>query len=283
MTTQHAFDDLIRDLTPLLGEGEARSVSRIVLEDAFSWRRSQRPREMGPEEVRRWESIRERLLAGEPVQYILGEADFFGLKFLVNPAVLIPRPETEELVEWIIDEAKESRARHEELRLLDIGTGSGCIALAVKHQLPAIAVTGWDISESALQIARKNAERLQLAVEWRQRDILQENGGAGEEEWEVIVSNPPYIPPSEKKLMPRQVLDHEPSLALFVEEEDPLLFYRAIFAYAQRHLASRGTLFFELNEHHARAVAELGRQFDITGTLRQDLQGKWRMFRGKRI
>lgn len=284
MTTQEAFDTLCADLAPTHGAGEARSIARIVLEDAFQWRPGRRPREWSFEEERRWEAIRGRLSAHEPVQYILGEADFYGLKFMVNPAVLIPRAETEELVAWIIEAMRSLVGRGSRPRMLDVGTGSGCIPLAVKADRllkEEVVVTGYDCSPEALEVARRNGERLALPANWAERDILQWTSWRNEPRWDVVVSNPPYIPPSEASLLPAQVREYEPDLALFVPESDPLLFYRAIFHFAREHLVENGWLFFECNEFNASEVLDLGHSQGFQGELRDDLQGKARMYRGR--
>src|SRR5690554_3040474 len=185
-----------------------------------------------------FQNIQTALIKGKPLQHILGQAWFFGLSFQVNEHVLIPRPETEELVDLIIRENNKAP-----IKLLDIGTGSGCIPIALKKNLPATSsVYALDISPEALAVARKNAEALQADVQFIQNDILSENPVILllNEKFDVMVSNPPYITPAEKKEMHVNVLDHEPHLALFVEEEQPLIFYEAIARYAKQQLKSGG-------------------------------------------
>lgn len=272
MTTLDLTQHLIDELSPLLGPGEATSVARLVLEDVFGYRRGSYPRQLSQEEqILAWTTIN-RLKAGEPVQYVTGIADFYGLQLRVTPDVLIPRPETEELVEWILEET----APGQELRVTDIGTGSGCIALALKHKRPEWTVTGYDLSEDALAIARENAEKLELDLAFHQGDALKPEAFKGV--FDIIVSNPPYIPPSEKDRMGASTLAHEPDMALFVPEEDPLLFYRGIGGIAAAALKEGGHLFFETNEFNNERVVDLLKALGFASVeARQDIQGKWRM------
>jgi len=284
---QHIIDEL----SPLLGPGEATSVSRLVLEDVFGYRRGSHPRQLSQDEqIMAWATIN-RLKAGEPVQYVTGIGDFYGLQLKVNPAVLIPRPETEELVEWIL----EDHVAGTRVQCLDIGTGSGCIPLALKHKRPTWSCAGVDVSEDALEIARANAEKLTLKVDFQAVDIL-ENPTSHPDKIEgsatlhlrtaaqnIIVSNPPYIPPSERAVMSPSTLAHEPELALFVPEEDPLLFYRRIAELGKEALTEGGRLYFETNEFNNEDVAALLTAAGYRNVeRRKDLQGKWRMVRGTR-
>lgn len=233
----------------------------------------------------------QKLETGMPIQYVLGEVDFFGLKFEVNPAVLIPRPETEELVSWILEEkAKGKRLKSERLevrgeeekaiRILDIGTGSGCIPVAIKKNWLEAEVFGLDISAEALQTAKKNASLNDVKVHFFQQDILSFMPVKEALPYSIIVSNPPYILPLEQKLMQANVLNFEPHLALFVPENDPLLFYRAIANYASFMLEKNGLLFFEINGNYRQQVVDLLMGHEFTGVeLRKDLSGKDRMVR----
>ena len=212
----------------------------------------------------------ERLQQHEPIQYILGYSDFCGLRFAVTPAVLIPRPETSELVEWITEESPTAKS------ILDIGTGSGCIAVSLATMLPQTQITAWDISSQALAVAQKNSTANGCAVRFEERDIL--NYEPAEEKYDVIVSNPPYIKEVEKKEMEENVLLWEPHLALFVPDNDPLLFYRTIAKKAQKMLIPGGKLYFEINrEHGADTVAMLQTMNYRNIALRKDLAGNDRM------
>jgi release factor glutamine methyltransferase len=213
-----------------------------------------------------------RLKNLEPIQYILGETEFLGLKLKVNPSVLIPRPETEELVQWIIQSNLP-----EDSRILDIGTGSGCIALALKNQLKNPGVFGVDISENALEVARQNALKNNLEVHFFQADIL-EWELFNWENYDAIVSNPPYIRESEKTQMHTNVLEYEPRNALFVTDHNPLVFYRSISAFALKHLTKEGKLFFEINENLGSETNEMLLDFGFRDIeIRKDINGKNRM------
>lgn len=278
MTTHDLARHLVDELTPALGSREAASISRLVLEDLFGSRPGSRPRTLTQDEqLLAWASIN-RLKGGEPAQYVTGVADFYGLQLTVTPAVLIPRPETEELVEWVLAGYPAGRP----LRVLDVGTGSGCIALALKARRPAWAVTGMDVSEDALAVARGNAARLNLEVDFLAADARQPHFAPAPPPYDLIVSNPPYIPPSERDRMGPSVLAHEPSLALFTTEDDPLLFYRAIAREGRRALAPNGSLYLETNEFNQDAVLELLRTEGYgEAEGRMDLQGKPRMVRAR--
>lgn len=278
-TAQVAHQQLIAVLTPTVGEGEARSMARLVFEDVFDWRPGRRDRELSATEVEQLQQIKTRLAVNEPVQYITGRADFYGLQLKVTPAVLIPRPETEELVEWILDHRSEVSSA---ATVLDIGTGSGCIPLAIKQNWSAASVGGLDLSPDALAVAQENASELGLAVNWQEADILDEANWSSLPSCDIIVSNPPYIPHEEANLMPDSVKQYEPQMALFVENQDPLIFYRQIMRLALQRLQPGGFLFFECNEFNAEEVDQIGKQLGFTHTeLRRDLQGKWRMWKGK--
>jgi release factor glutamine methyltransferase len=217
----------------------------------------------------RIEIILEKLRANMPIQYVFEHAEWMGLDLRVTPATLIPRPETAELVEWI----KEKADHHQALRVVDIGTGSGCIAIALKRACPLWDVTGVDISAEALAIAQQNAERNQVQVIWKQLDILSETLDF----IDIIVSNPPYICQKEKALMDARVLDHEPHSALFVSDDDPLLFYRRI-----AEMKAARNLFFEINEAYGNDVCDMMRQMGYSNVeLKYDMYGKPRMVAGR--
>lgn len=229
--------------------------------------------------------ILDELRFGRPLQYVLEEADFFGMRFKVNPSVLIPRQETEELVNWIITYVKELAVQMPEtytFSILDIGTGSGCIPVVLKKNLPDAVVCALDISEEALETAQRNAVLNETDVKFIKGDILDSLCSAGDCAFRIIVSNPPYITPGEKKLMHSNVLDFEPATALFVPEDDPLLFYRHIAAFSQKYLDPQGSLFLEINEMFGLQTCELLEQQGFSTELRKDLRGKDRMIRAWR-
>jgi release factor glutamine methyltransferase len=221
-----------------------------------------------------FETAATALLAGRPIQYITGKTWFMGEHYIVDEQVLIPRPETEELVDWVIEYAA---IKGKALRILDIGTGSGCIAIAIKKALPEAIVSAIDISTSAIKIAATNAAALNADIELIALDIL--NTAFLPDQYDVIVSNPPYIPMQEMKNMELQVTDHEPNIALFVPDEDPLVFYKAIARLAKLHLSTNGQLFFEIHYDQGDAMIALLDDMHFHAELRTDLFGKDRMIR----
>lgn len=214
------------------------------------------------------------LKAGRPIQYITGKAWFMGDAYTVNEQVLIPRPETEELVDWIVEYAA---IKGKALRILDIGTGSGCIAIVLKKILPEAIVTAIDISPNALKVAASNAAALNVKIEFIPLDILNTAFLPGQ--YDVIVSNPPYIPMQEMENMELQVTAHEPNIALFVPDEDPLVFYKAIARLAKLHLTANGQLFFEIHYDQGEAMVQLLDEMHFHAELREDFFGKDRMIR----
>ncbi len=270
-------------LSPIYLPEEAESLSRLILEHVTGFSRLQlhlHQSDRLPEpKIMQIGEILNRLATHEPIQYILGEADFYGLKFCVTPAVLIPRAETEELVDWIISEEKETCKS-----LLDIGTGSGCIPIAIDRHATIGKIEGWDISAEALEIARQNAMRNDSRVQFSLQDIFDTSSLPESAKWDVIVSNPPYVLTEESALMEQNVVGFEPHLALFVPDNDPLLFYRTIARFAAAHLQPHGMLYFEINERMGERTSELLREQGFSEILtRKDLQGKERMIRAKRM
>ncbi|MDJ1503247.1 peptide chain release factor N(5)-glutamine methyltransferase [Xanthocytophaga agilis] len=220
-----------------------------------------------------------RLLRHEPIQYILGETEFRGRTFRVNSHVLIPRPETEELVEWVLEEYKSAPVKN--CRILDIGTGSGCIAVSLAAEIPGSEVWAIDISSGAISIAEQNARLQHVTVHFRQMDIL--SGNLPEEfpvYFDYIISNPPYVTIAEKEQMLTNVIAYEPHQALFVPDDDPLLFYKVIASFSQSSLPEWGKLFVELNEHFSQETSTLMQSFGLHTTIRHDLFGKPRMMCG---
>lgn len=226
-------------------------------------------------EIGRFEDALERLKQHEPVQHIIGETEFFGLKFRVNTNVLIPRPETEELVQWVLDD---SSSEKKELKILDIGTGSGCIAVSLAKNLPQAEVFAIDISEAALKIARQNSEENGVKVNFIQADVLKLDSLA--EQFDVIVSNPPYVRELEKKEMHKNVLNFEPQGALYVKDENPLVFYNKIAKLAQQALRENGVLYFEINQYLGHETEEMLKNAGFQTELRKDIFDNFRMLKG---
>lgn len=235
-------------------------------------------RELNNEQAARLNEIAIQLQSGKPLQYILGKAEFYGLTFNVNPSVLIPRPETEELVEWVIQSvvSGERSVVSSEISILDIGTGSGCIAISLKKNLATAVVSAMDISADALQTARGNAKLNGAEVNFMEANILSAKPDAAK--YDIIVSNPPYVTSHDKRQMHTNVTDFEPHTALFVPDEDPLLFYKAIADYALLSLKKPGMLFFEINESYgAETVAMLMEKGYKDIQLKKDMSGRDRM------
>ena len=291
------YDDIWRRLAGVYDQREARAVARMLVEEKFSLSFADiicGGVEALPDADKQWiEAAVKRLEQGEPIQYVLGWAWFGGLKFNVRSGVLIPRPETE----WLVDNicAHPAPSNDRPLRILDIGTGSGCIALSIKQRLPETYVEAWDISTETLSIAADNARSLGLDVVWRQQDALNitpnvlsttpnDNSVVPDSPlWDVIVSNPPYICERERTDMARNVLEHEPSTALFVPDTDPLMFYRAITRYAVDSLNEGGRLLFECNTLYAGDTARMMADEGMTATqVYDDCFGKPRFAVGKR-
>lgn len=272
------YRELWRTLEPLYGNGEARAITDYVLDVCFGLSKADilcgAVDEMTAEKTAELNKIFGRLTEGEPVQYVLGRAEFSGRWFNVRPSVLIPRPETEELCAWITADNKASCSP----KVLDIGTGSGCIAITLQLDMPESKVTAWDISADALDVARENAQQLGANVNFVKQDTL---NAKPEGEWDVIVSNPPYICEKEKKDMAVNVLEHEPHTALFVPDAAPLLFYRAITRLAVQTLSKGGRLYFEINPIYADDTCRMMRAEGMTAVeLRSDMYGKQRMAKG---
>jgi len=281
----------IQALSTIFDEGEAESFFYLILEDKKQLKRIdlalQPDLEFSDADLQVWNAILEQLKLEIPVQYLLGKTHFYGLEFEVNENVLIPRPETEELVEWII-ETQNSEVRTQKLRILDIGTGSGCIAISLAKNIPNAQVFAIDVSEKALATAQKNAVINQAEVHFIKTDILniddlQELPASDFQlptHFDIIVSNPPYVRNLEKEEIKKNVLDNEPHLALFVEDDNALVFYRKIAELAQRNLNQNGQLFFEINQYLGKEMIVLLENMNFKNVeLRKDIYGNDRMTR----
>ena len=272
----------IKELSPLYDEKEIESFFYIVLECFHNVKRidlALNPEmEMDSLQLLRWESVLVDLKKQKPIQYILGETEFYGLKFLVNENTLIPRPETEELVEWIVVES--GKLKVESLKILDVGTGSGCIAISVAKNFLNAQVTAIDVSEKALETAKKNAEMNQVNIDFICADVLKLSTFNFQlsTKFDIIVSNPPYVRNLEKQEISPNVLEFEPHLALFVDDNDALLFYRKIAALAKKSLSENGKLFFEINQYLGKETIELLENLGFKNIeLRKDIYGNDRM------
>lgn len=262
---------IISELRGFFPEEELRELAYWIIEETTGMTRTQILTDCkGTQNIPNIEIILQKLRTYEPIQYIFGHTEWMGLDLRVTPATLIPRPETAELVEWVLHVADKNKP----LRVLDIGTGSGCIAIALKKAAPNWQVTGLDISHEALDVAKENAERNNVAIHWQQADIL---SPCPLPMVDIIVSNPPYICEKEKVDMQARVLDYEPARALFVPDNDPLLFYRKIAS-----LKGASMLFFEINEAYGEQVCSMLRTIGYTNVeLKKDMYGKTRMVFGR--
>ena len=266
---------------------EAETIVRWALEDVFGWNEWHfKPKNelyktsLRLEEEAVWNAVLSRLLAHEPLQYITGRADFYGLRFFVSNAVLIPRPETEELVAWILEDCGRTAKN-----VLDIGTGSGCIALTLQHKRTNWQLTALDYSEKALDVARKNASLLQVeSVTFVHCDFLTPKNWENLPLYDIIVSNPPYIAQAERQKMAANVTEFEPALALFVPDDDVLLFYKKIIEFARTHLTQQGRVYVEIHEELAAETLSLFRESGIFRTidLQKDMSNRARMICGIR-
>ena len=273
-------------LRALYDASEAAAIARILLEHHTALPYTTllaRDKSMTPAQETTWHDHSLQLLSGKPVQQVTGHAWFCGKEYQVSPQVLIPRPETEELVAMVLEALQHrTAAQARPLKILDIGTGSGCIAIAIKSALPGAAVTAADVSAGALRVAMTNAHAHAADIHFIQADFLSEASWSAFEYYDCIVSNPPYIPQSEAATLHPNVAHHEPATALFVPDADPLTFYRAIADFGKTHLAKQGRIFCELHAPNAAATKALFEDRGYTTSLHKDLQEKERMISGVR-
>lgn len=281
-TYSQAFYLLKEQLTAIYDEREATAIAHEVMlhitqQDKLQ-RLTNKDNELTHAQQDQFIMAQQDLLKGRPLQYIAGTSWFMNREFIVNEHVLIPRPETEELVQWIIDDNN----KHDAINIFDIGTGSGCIPISLKLALPAASVATCDISAQALEVAATNAKKLSADIQFIGMDILDTEQQSSTGVYDIIVSNPPYIPVSEKENMHRNVKDHEPAIALFVPNDDALLFYRAIAQYGKTHLVQNGYIYCELESSHAQETKAL---FELMGynnvEIRKDMHGNWRMLKAQ--
>lgn len=296
MTLHKAQQQLTTSLHNLYDNREAANIADLVMEHITGMRKIDRimhkQSPLQPEQLTQMQQYTQELLTHKPVQYVLHEAWFYGLRFYVDENVLIPRPETEELVAWIVEEARSQRSevrglksentsdfrlQTSDLVLLDIGTGSGCIPISIKKKLPQAEVYACDVSEQALAVASKNAITLQTPVHFLQADFLNTSTWPDLPAVDIIVSNPPYIPHHNESSMLQNVLAYEPHLALFVPNEDPLVFYEAIARFAKEKLRPGGSIFVEIHEDLGEQTKALFELNGFTAEVKKDFQGKDRM------
>lgn len=278
MTVQAAQHHLMHQLSTIYDSREAANIADWVMENLTGFKKIDRlinkEASLNPQQLVLLEEYTGELLLHKPIQYVLHEAWFCGMKLYVDENVLIPRPETEELVEWIIADKPSARS------ILDVGTGSGCIPIALKKKLPKAEVYACDVSKPALELAMKNAREHDTLVNFLQIDFLHKNNWPALPKVDILVSNPPYIPLKDKAAMNRNVVQYEPHLALFVQDNDPLIFYAALAGFALSNLLPGGAIYAEIHEDLGNSVQELFSAKGFAHTeLKKDMQGKNRMIR----
>jgi len=267
-----------QQLQPLYDDDERKALFTMVIDEVLNYSRAdmvlKKENKIPSAYQSRLEKIVSQLQQEIPIQYIFEKAYFYGYEFKVSPATLIPRPETEELVEWVLIEMKKQPQK--KWRVLDIGTGSGCIPITIKKEFPLAEVFAIDISVDALAVAKKNAENLNVPITFIEQNILTTEYL---DSYDMIISNPPYVRNLEKAEIKNNVLHYEPHLALFVEDNDPLIFYRKITQLAQKSLTENGMLLFEINQYLGNEMNEMVSEYFNTVELRKDLQGNERMMK----
>ena len=279
MKAKEYKSNFITQLQSIYDVMEAESFFYLILEDKHQMKRidlALEPNyEFSEEAIKVWEELVVQLKKEIPIQYLLGNTEFFGLPFIVNENVLIPRPETEELVDWIISEDKKAE-RQKSIKILDIGTGSGCIAISLAKNILNANVFAIDVSSKALEVAKLNAKQNDVSVTFLEKNILETDDLL--EQFDIIVSNPPYVRNLEKQEIKKNVLDNEPHLALFVDDFDALIFYKKIAVLATKNLNPNGKLFFEINQYLGQEMTDLLNQSGFTELeLRKDIYGNDRM------
>lgn len=285
MTTATAFHDFKNKLKTIYEDRESENITDWVFENVTGSKRWQRRESQDKElEITASEKIiryLQELLKHKPVQYVLEEAWFYKLKFYVNEYVLIPRPETEELIEWIIEDYKREKYS-KQTNIIDIGTGSGCIPVILKRELQNTNIAAIDVSEKALSIAKKNAESLEAQIDFFQIDFLNEHAWKTLGLYDTIVSNPPYIPINEKESLARNVTDFEPWEALFVAKNDPFVFYKYIEKFTKLHLNENGNVYVEVHEAYAKDVKQIFESAGFNSEIKKDIYGKDRMVKARK-
>ena len=281
MTTTEHYNDFKTRLEIIYDAREADNISDWVFENITGkkkWERRNSTMEMEDENILLLKDYLQQLLQHKPVQYVLNEAWFYKRKFYVNENVLIPRPETEELVEWVLKDVKNSRST-EKFEIIDIGTGSGCIPVSLKKELPFCEITAADISEDALKVAKKNADIHNSEIQLVKIDFLDGSNWNAMPSYDIIVSNPPYIPFSEKEILDKNVTRFEPLIALFVEDNDPFIFYKKIASFALNHLKNNGSIYVEVHEQYAREVTSIFENSGLNAVIKKDIYDKERIIK----
>jgi release factor glutamine methyltransferase len=278
MTVKELYRFFTAQLQCIYDPGEASAITDLTFEKILSLKRADilkdPPEPLNPASIAFLDDALHQLLQHKPLQYVLGETWFYKIKLTVNENVLIPRPETEELVEWIINENNTNQSG---ISILDIGTGSGCIPIAIKKNMPTASIAAIDLSEKALEVAKQNGVLQHTDIHFLQLDFLDEQQWDLLPLFDVIISNPPYIPTREKNTLAKNVLAYEPHSALFVADETPLIFYEKIALFGKAHLQPGGSIYLETHEDHARDVLSVFKLQYPRVEIKKDLFGKERM------
>ncbi len=282
MRLKDGIDQIIKELSKLYDEAEAAAIAELVMEKITGSSKNEltgkKNIDLDTVQINLLDGYLERLARYEPVQYVLNEAFFCGLKFYVDKNVLIPRPETEELVEWIIAGCK---FPVDELSILDVGTGSGCIPISLKRRIRKAKVSSIDISPAAISVAQKNANELGADVNFIEMDFLDDSRTSALPAFDIIVSNPPYIPAKDSNTLSANVLEYEPGAALFVPDNDPVIFYKTLAEFGKKHLDPGGTIYAEMHEDYHKEVEEFFRSAGYQVEVKKDMQGKYRMLKAR--
>jgi release factor glutamine methyltransferase len=285
MTIQQTYIDFKNQLESIYEEREADSIADWIFEKITGlkkWERRNKSLQVSEIHQPKLKQSLAELLQHKPVQYVLKEAWFYKRNFYVDENVLIPRPETEELVEWIVADARSAMFDlpfKNKFRIIDIGTGSGCIPVSLKKEIPNAHVTAIDISQKVVFVASKNAKDLSADIDFLQIDFLNAQEWNSFEQFDIIVSNPPYIPIKEKEILAKNVTEFEPGIALFVADDDPFIFYKKIGTFSQLHLSANGKIYVEVHEEYANQIKSIFENEGLITTIKKDIYGKERMVR----
>ena len=289
MTTQQLYNDFLHKLNRVYEAREAVNITDWILENVSGLKRFERnintDFNLSNEQKSLLNKYLVELMNHKPVQYVLNEAWFYKMKFYVNEHVLIPRPETEELVQWIVEDVRSKiyEIQNKELEILDIGTGSGCIPISLKKEIENLRITAVDISEDALKVANKNARALHTEINFIQLNFLDERFWNKLRHYDIIVSNPPYIAESEKKELAENVAAFEPAIALFVPDSSPFIFYEKIAKFAQSHLDIDGHVYVEIHENYSKEIKQIFSAYSFDIEIKKDIYGKNRMIRAFKL
>jgi len=290
MTIERIYKEYFDELKNIYDEREAANIVDWIFENITGIKKIDRTlnkqKQLSNITIEQLYNALEQLLKHKPIQYVLGEAWFYKMKLFVNEHVLIPRPETEELVEWIVQDVQSIRTTllpsTKTLNIIDVGTGSGCIAIALKKEVANANILGIDVSAEALAVAKQNAIDQNVNIDSLQINFLDEKSWPDLATFNMIVSNPPYIPEKEKNILEKNVVAYEPHLALFVSDSDPFIFYKKIAQFASDHLEPKGKIFVEVHEKYAGKVATIFSQFHFTPIIKKDIYGRERMICAER-